>query len=126
MPDRLALGHLSAPWGEMQGVSYHGDSVSACARRFSDAYAGKKAKLADAAVRNRAGRFIRYSKADWTFAGLDIPIPAPDADWSRFNLTDLEGDKAYPIVTTTIIVTDSDLTGRGSRRLKPCLSLAHA
>ena len=64
-------------------------------------------------MRNSAGKFIRYSKADWTFTSLDIPIPPVDGDWSRFNLTDLEGEKTYPIVTTTIIATDSDLTGRG-------------
>ena len=85
--------------------------------RYSDAYAGKKAKLADAAVRNRAGKFLRYSKADWGFAGADIVAPPSSADWSKFNLTNLGGDKTYPIVTTTLIFTNSDLTGRGKCRL---------
>ena len=89
-------------------------------RRFIDAYAGKKAKLADAALRNRAGQFVRYGKADWSFAGLNISLPASSGDWSKFNMTDLEGSSTYPIVTTTILATNSDLTGRGVH-LKPLL-----
>ena len=53
-------------------------------RRFTDAYAGKKAKLADAALRNRAGQYVRYARADWSFAGLNVTIPPPSGDWSRF------------------------------------------
>lgn len=81
--------------------------------RYTDAYAGKKAKLLDVAVRNAAGKFLRYSKADWTFPGVNITIPAATADWSKFNLTNLPGDKTYPIVTTSILITNNDLTGRG-------------
>jgi hypothetical protein len=91
-------------------------------RRFSDAYAGKKAKLYDAAVRNAAGKFIRYSKADWTFPGVEISIPAGGADWSKFNLTNLPGEKTYPIVTTTILFTNVDLTGRGGSLSNPYMS----
>lgn len=92
-------------------------------RRFIDAYAGKKAKLADSALRNRAGQFVRYGKADWSFAGLNITLPPSAGDWSKFNMTNLEGDKTYPVVTTTILATNSDLTGRGAPRccwLQPC------
>lgn len=56
---------------------------------------------------------MRYSKANWTFPGVNITIPAPTADWSKFNLTNLPGDKTYPVVTTSILLTNNDLTGRG-------------
>lgn len=69
-------------------------------------------------MRNAAGKFIRYSKADWTFPGVNITIPAGGADWSAFNLTNLPGEKTYPIVTTSILVTNLDLTGRGEHLLK--------
>ena len=95
-------------------------SVSPHCCRYTDAYAAKKAKLPDAALRNEAGKFIRYSKADWKFPGVNISIPAPTADWSKFNLTNLPGEKTYPVVTTSILVTNNDLTGRG----EPCLYLS--
>ncbi|BDA50526.1 probable phosphate-binding protein PstS 2 [Coccomyxa sp. Obi] len=82
---------------------------------YIDAYAGKKAKLPDAALQNDAGKFLRYSKANWTFPGVNITIPAPTADWSKFNLTNLPGDKTYPVVTTSILLTNNDLTGRETR-----------
>ncbi|EIE20592.1 periplasmic binding protein-like II [Coccomyxa subellipsoidea C-169] len=82
---------------------------------YTDAYAGKKAKLPDAALQNEAGKFIRYSKADWTFPGVNISIPAATADWSKFNLTNLPGEKTYPVVTTSILLTNNDLTGRETR-----------
>ncbi|KAK9917387.1 hypothetical protein WJX75_003825 [Coccomyxa subellipsoidea] len=82
---------------------------------YTDAYAAKKAKLPDAALRNEAGKFVRYSKADWTFPGINVSIPAATADWSKFNLTNLPGDKTYPVVTTSILVTNNDLTGRETR-----------
>ena len=45
-----------------------------------DAYARKKAKLQDAALLNRAGRYVRYLKADWTFEGINITTPHSDSN----------------------------------------------
>ena len=94
------------------------------AYRYTDAYAGKKAKLPDAALQNEAGKFIRYSKADWTFPGVNISIPAATADWSKFNLTNLPGEKTYPVVTTSILLTNNDLTGRGESPMFTVLLLS--
>ena len=58
---------------------------------------------------------MRYGKADWSFAGLNITLPPSASDWSKFNMTDLEGASTYPVVTTIILATNSDLTGRGAR-----------
>ena len=92
--------------------------------RYTDAYAGKKAKLPDAALQNEAGKFVRYSKANWTFPGVNITIPAATADWSKFNLTNLPGEKTYPVVTTSILLTNNDLTGRGEH-LRPLPHLSN-
>lgn len=81
-----------------------------------DGLAGKKAKLQDAALLNQAGSFMRYSKADWTFPGVDITAPPSDSDaWARFNLTDLPGAKTYPVATVSLIFTSQILTERGRR-----------
>ena len=81
-----------------------------------DGLAGKKAKLQDAALLNQAGSFMRYSKADWTFPGVDMTAPPSDSDaWARFNLTDLPGAKTYPVATVSLIFTSQILTERGRR-----------
>ena len=57
---------------------------------------------------------MRYSKADWTFPGVDITAPPSDSDaWARFNLTDLPGAKTYPVATVSLIFTSQILTERG-------------
>lgn len=82
--------------------------------RFVDAFAGKKAKLADAALLNQAGKFIRYFKADWTFKGLNITTPPSNSDaWASFNITDLPGATSYPAATISLIFCNEDLTERG-------------
>ena len=79
-----------------------------------DAYAGKKAKLDDAALLNKAGSFVRYSKADWTFQGLNITTPPSASDgWAAFNITNLPGAKTYPVSTIALIFCSQDLTERG-------------
>lgn len=85
-----------------------------------DAYAGKKAKLQDAALLNKAGRFVRYSKADWSFDGINITTPPSDSDgWAAFNITDLPGAKTYPVATVSQIFCSQDLTERGKSSAKP-------
>lgn len=79
-----------------------------------DAYAGRKAKLQDAALLNKAGKFVRYSKADWSFDGINITTPPSDSDgWATFNITDLPGAKTYPVATVSQIFCSQDLTERG-------------
>ena len=81
-----------------------------------DGLAGKKAKLQDAALLNQAGSFVRYSKADWTFPGVNITAPSSNSDtWAHFNLTDLPGAKTYPVATVSLIFTSQILTERGRR-----------
>ena len=88
------------------------DSSPLC--RAVDGFAGKKAKLHDAALLNQAGSFVRYSKADWTFPGVSITAPQSDSDaWARFNITDLPGAKTYPVATVSLIFTSQILTERG-------------
>ena len=85
--------------------------------RFADAYAGKKAKLQDAALLNRAGKFIRYSKADWTFPGINITTPPGNSsDWAGFNITDLPGPKTYPVSTISLIFASQEMIESG----EPC------
>ena len=84
-----------------------------------DAYAGKKAKLQDAALLNHAGKFVRYSKADWSFNGINITTPPSDSDgWATFNITDLPGAKTYPVATVSQIFCSQDLTERGKSSAK--------
>ena len=92
---------------------------------FVDAYAGKKAKLADAALLNQAGKFLRYSKADWTFKGINITTPPSDSDgWASFNITDLPGAMTYPVATISLISCSQDLTARGAVHIElRCLSV---
>ncbi|CAK0787101.1 hypothetical protein CVIRNUC_010317 [Coccomyxa viridis] len=83
---------------------------------FVDGLAGKKAKLQDAALLNQAGSFVRYSKADWTFPGVNITAPSSNSDtWAHFNLTDLPGAKTYPVATVSLIFTSQILTEREAR-----------
>ena len=92
--------------------------------RFVDAYTGKKAKLADAALLNQAGKFLRYSKADWTFKGLNITTPASDSDgWASFNITDLPGAATYPVATMSIMFCNQDLSERGRPHADLCSAL---
>ena len=59
---------------------------------------------------------MRYSKADWTFPGVNITAPSSDSDaWARFNITDLLGAKTYPVATVSLIFTSQILTERGRR-----------
>jgi hypothetical protein len=55
--------------------------------RFSDAYAGKKAKLQDAALLN--------------------------SDWASFNITDLPGPKTYPVSTISLIFASQQMIESG-------------
>ena len=82
--------------------------------RFADAYAGKKAKLQDAALLNRAGKFMRYSKADWTFSGINITTPPGNSSaWAGFNITDLPGPKIYPVSTVSLIFASQEMVESG-------------
>ena len=88
--------------------------------RFVDALAGKKAKLADAALLNQAGKFIRYSKGDWTFKGINITTPPSNSDgWASFNITNLPGAATYPVATVSLIFANQDLSERGKPLAKP-------
>lgn len=84
---------------------------------FSDAYAGKKAKLVDAQVRNKNGTYVRYSSADYNFTSIDndtIAWPSsPTADWSKFSIVNLGGNKTYPIPTAAFAASNIDLRDKG-------------
>ncbi|CAL5229312.1 g12616 [Coccomyxa viridis] len=83
---------------------------------FVDALAGKKAKLADAALLNQAGKFIRYSKGDWTFKGINITTPPSNSDgWASFNITNLPGAATYPVATVSLIFANQDLSEREAK-----------
>jgi hypothetical protein len=81
---------------------------------FVDAYAGKKAKLQDAALLNRAGKFMRFSRADWTFPGIILTTPPGNSSaWAGFNITDLPGGKTYPVSTVSLIFASQEMVESG-------------
>ena len=90
------------------------------ARRFSDAYAGKKAKLVDAQLQNKNGTWLKYSNADYNFTNLDndtITWPAsPDLDWSKFNIVNLGGNRTWPVPTAAFAASNIDLRDKGEHQ----------
>ena len=85
--------------------------------RFTDAYAGKKAKLTDAALQNKNKDWVKYSNAWWNFTSLGndtISWPASPADnWANFSLINLGGNKTYPIPTAAMAASNTDLRDKG-------------
>ena len=87
--------------------------------RVLDGYAGKSAKLNDSALQtaSNTSAFLRYSRADMTLTDLGgappIVLPAPDADWGNFSLINLPGKNTFPVITTAMGVTGSDLSQLG-------------
>lgn len=86
-------------------------------RRFSDAYAGKKAKLVDAQLRNKNGTWLKYNAADNNFTDIgedNISWPAsPDLDWSKFSVVGLNGNRTWPVPTVSFVATNIDLRDKG-------------
>lgn len=86
---------------------------------FSDAYAGKRAKLYDAQLRNKNGTWLKYSNANWTFTDLggdEIKWPSsPDQDWSKFNIVNLNGNRTWPLPTAAFAATNIDLRDKEER-----------
>ena len=91
-----------------------------CPRRVLDVYTGKTAKLNDTALQTavNTSSYLRYSKADYNLTDIapspPIVCPAPNADWSNFSLVNLGGQKTFPIITTAMIVSGSDLSQLGA------------
>ena len=85
--------------------------------RFSDAYAGKKAKLVDAQLRNKNGTWLKYSTADYNFTSIDndsLAWPSsPTADWSKFSIINLGGNRTWPMPTAAFAATNTDLRDKG-------------
>lgn len=85
--------------------------------RFSDAYAGKKAKLVDAQFINKNGTWLKYSQADYNFTNIGndtISWPSsPSADWSKFSIINLGGSKTWPIPTAAFAANNVDLRDKG-------------
>lgn len=84
-----------------------------------DVYSGKSAKLNDTALQtaSNTSAYLRYSKADYNLTDLgDAPplvLPGPADDWSNFTLVNLPGKNTFPVITTAMIVTASDLSQLG-------------
>jgi hypothetical protein len=90
-------------------------------RSFSDAYAGKKAKLVDAQLRNKNGAWLKYGAADFNFTSIDndtIAWPeSPDKDWSKFSIVNLGGNKTWPMPTAAFAASNIDLRDKGAASL---------
>ena len=103
----------------------HSCGPTACARRFLDAYAGKSAYLPSAGLENRARRtqfpklkFVKYNASADPLAAIGasvITMPQPTADWGNFSLVDLDGNLTYPMLTTAMVASAKDLSGKGNR-----------
>ena len=84
-----------------------------------DINSGKSAKLNDTALQtaSNSSNYLRYSKADFNLTDLgDSPplvLPEPAADWGNFSLINLPGKNTFPVITTAMIVTASDLSQLG-------------
>ena len=94
--------------------------------RVLDVYSGKTAKLNDTALQtaSNTSAYLRYSKADYNLTNLGgetLVLPAPAADWSNFSLINLGGNATFPVITTAMIISASDLSQLG---VPPC-SAAH-
>ena len=85
--------------------------------RFSDAYAGKKAKLVETQVLNKNGTYLRYGSADYNFTNIGDDVIAwpssPSADWSKWSIINLNGNRTYPIPTAAFAATNTDLRDKG-------------
>lgn len=85
-----------------------------------DVYTGKTAKLNDTALQTaqNVSAFLRYSKGDYNLTDPAIPpivLPEPQADWGNFSLINLPGKATFPVITTAMIVSGSDLSQLGAR-----------
>lgn len=86
--------------------------------RVLDVYTGKQNKLNDSALQTASNSsvYLRYSKADYNLTSLDgeqLTLPDPAADWGNFSLINLPGKASFPVITTAIIVSGSDLSQLG-------------
>lgn len=90
---------------------------------FSDAYAGKKAKLVDAQLRNKNGTWLKYSTADYNFTDLgddNLTWPAsPDQDWSKFSVVNKNGNKTWPVPTVAFAASNIDIRDKGRTSYNP-------
>ena len=106
-------------------IQGHSCAPTACARRFLDAYAGKSAYLPSAGLENRARRtqfpnlrFAKYNASADPLAAIGasiITVPQPTADWGNYSLVDLDGNLTYPLLTTAMVASAKDLSGKGNR-----------
>ena len=96
--------------------------------RVLDVYTGKTAKLNDTALQTaqNVSAFLRYSKGDYNLTDPAIPpivLPEPQADWGNFSLINLPGKATFPVITTAMIVSGSDLSQLGEHCCFPIESV---